>query len=58
MGIVFALLAAQDISKEELREGLRDDAAPAPWIYDDLDAARVEAKKSGRPLLVLARCVP
>jgi hypothetical protein len=52
------LLAAQDVTKEELREGLRDDAARAPWIYDDLEAARAEAKKSGKPILALARCVP
>jgi serine protease Do len=50
-------LAAAD-SKEELREKLKDTAVKGPWIYDDLDAGFAEAKKTGKPLLVVIRCVP
>lgn len=28
------------------------------WIYNDIDAGFAEAKKTGRPLLVVLRCVP
>jgi serine protease Do len=28
------------------------------WIYNDLDAAFAEARKTGKPLLVVFRCVP
>ncbi len=28
------------------------------WYYNDLDSAFVEATKSGKPLLVVLRCIP
>ena len=28
------------------------------WIYNDLPAATVEAKKAGKPLFVVIRCPP
>jgi hypothetical protein len=45
------------------REGaVRGDKASlendARWIYNDLDRAFLEAKRTGRPLLVVLRCVP
>jgi hypothetical protein len=52
------LLSAQDVTKDELREGLRDHVLKGDWVYDDLDAGLAAAKKTGKPLLVLARCVP
>ena len=58
MRIALLLLLAQDVTKDELRDTLRDDAPKGAWIYDDLDAGLAEAKKSGKPLLVLVRCVP
>ena len=30
----------------------------ARWIYNDVDRGFAEAKKSGKPLLVVLRCVP
>jgi hypothetical protein len=51
-----ALCSPQD--KEKLREGLKDTELKGAWIYDDLDAGLAEAKKSGKPLLVVLRCVP
>ena len=58
MRIALLLLLAQDVTKDELRDTLRDDAPKGAWIYDDLDAGLAEARKSGKPLFVLARCVP
>ena len=45
------------------REGaVRQDRATmendARWIYNDIDRGFAEAKKSGKPLLVVLRCVP
>lgn len=45
------------------REGaVRQDKAAmesdARWIYNDVDRGFVEAKKTGKPLLVVLRCVP
>ena len=53
-----AVLLLQDVTQDELRDGLRDDALKGAWIYGDLDAGLAEARKSGKPVLVLARCVP
>jgi hypothetical protein len=65
MRIAIALLLAlsraeglQDVGKDELKEGLHDVAPQGDWVYDDLDAARAQARKSGKPVLALARCVP
>jgi len=44
--------------KEKLREALGDNAPAGAWIYDDLDAGYAEAKRAGKPLLVVLRCVP
>ncbi len=63
----FALLlgaaAALAQEKREDREAkVRSDKerveAAAKWIYDDLPRAVLEAKKSGKPLLVVFRCIP
>jgi hypothetical protein len=51
------LMAAQDVTKDELRDGLGDAALRGAWVYDDLEAARAEARTSGKPILALARCV-
>ena len=44
--------------KEKLREAMGDHALVGTWIYDDLDAGVAEARRSGRPLMVVLRCVP
>ena len=49
-----ALLGAvQD--KEKLRTGLKDTEVVGNWIYDDLDAGVAEAKKSGKPMMIVFR---
>lgn len=52
--VAFALLAPlQD--KEKLRTGLKDASVVGDWIYDDLNAGYAEAKKSGKPMLIVFR---
>jgi hypothetical protein len=53
-----AIGCGQNDEKQALRRQLRDEAADERWIYDDLDAGFAEAKKSGKPLFVVLRCVP
>ena len=47
--------APQDPKKELLRTALKDDAVKGDWIYDDLNAGYAEAKKSGKPMLIVFR---
>ncbi len=54
--VCLALAAPQD--KDKLREGLKDTELKGTWIYDDLDAGIAESKKSGKPMMVVLRCVP
>ena len=55
--IALALLCvgAQDSDKDRLRRALGDNDLVGPWIYDDLEAGCAEAKKSGKPMLVVFR---
>ena len=48
-----ALLGQQD--KEKLRTALKDNEVKGDWIYDDLDAGFAEAKKSGKPMMIVFR---
>ena len=56
---VLAVLAAawggQDPAKLKLKEALKDTEVSDGWIYDDLGAGYAEAKKSGKPMLVVFR---
>jgi serine protease Do len=54
--LVLAGFSAGD--KEKLRAALNDSAPAGQWIYDDLDAAYTEAGRTGKPLMVVLRCVP
>lgn len=48
--------------KKTREEKVRDDKAKVEadgfWIYNDLDRGFAEAKKTGKPLLVVLRCIP
>jgi serine protease Do len=60
---ILALLAAATLvhaqdNKEAIKKPLNDVDLVGNWIYDDLPAAYAEAKKTGKPLLVVFRCVP
>ena len=54
--LVAALLPVQD--KERLRAALGDTAPEGAWVYDDFQAGVAEAARSGKPLMVVLRCVP
>jgi serine protease Do len=54
--LALALLPLED--KEKLRAALGDTAPAGAWIYDDLEAGYAEAARSGKPLMVVLRCVP
>jgi serine protease Do len=52
------LASVHAADKDALRTALKDTVVQGEWIYDDVDAGFAEAKKSGKPLLVVVRCVP
>ena len=41
-----------------LKDQLQDLEVKGDWIYNDLQAGLAEARKTGKPLLVVIRCVP
>jgi hypothetical protein len=62
MRIATALLLAATLvhadDKAQLRAALKDTEPKGDWMYDDLALGFADAKKSGRPLMVVFRCVP
>jgi len=54
--LALALLPFED--KDKLRAALGDTAPAGAWIYDDLEAGVAEAARTGKPLMVVLRCVP
>ena len=55
---LLSVLFTGNLSAQSLRESLKDIPVADHWIYDDLPAAIAQAKESGKPLLVVLRCVP
>ena len=57
--ILFVLVSfSRDLhAQADLREALKDNVG-GHWIYDDFKQAQARAKETGKPLLVLFRCVP
>jgi len=54
-----ALCTTQEQNRAEyLKEYLADTNIVGTWIYDDMNAGYAEAKKTGKPLMVVLRCVP
>ncbi len=53
-----AILLAPAQDKDQLRRELRDTDLEGAWIYDDLESGYAEARKLGKPMLVVFRCVP
>ena len=47
--------AAPDAAKDDLRKNLKDGELVGSWVYDDLGAGFAEARKAGKPLLVVFR---
>lgn len=54
---VGSVLQAQDRRTLVLNDRTEVEAA-GDWIYNDLDAGRAEARKTGKPMLVVFRCIP
>jgi hypothetical protein len=52
---VALFVALQDGNNEALRKTLKDVDLVGRWIYDDIQAGYAEARKSGKPLLVVFR---
>ena len=50
---VLSLLCVQD-PKEKLKQSLQDDCDRS-WIYDDVGSGFAQAKKSGKPLMIVFR---
>ena len=56
---MLAILSLVPIAHAQtLGESLKDIEVAAHWIYDDLPKAVAQAKETGKPLLVVLRCVP
>lgn len=57
--LLCASLEAQAQAKKRGKERFQEDKAVAEaddlWIYNDLDAARTEADRTGRPILLVFR---
>ncbi len=57
-------LCSQELRGQDLRgnvrlhEALEDLELRGRWYYGDLEGARAEARKTGKPLFVLLRCPP
>jgi serine protease Do len=54
------LLSAQTVKDREgaVRNDRKQMTGNSRWIYNDIDAGFTEAKRSGKPLMVILRCVP
>jgi hypothetical protein len=50
-----AAAARQGDNNEALRKTLKDVDLVGKWVYDDLAAGYAEAKKTGKPMLVVFR---
>ena len=53
--VLFANIAAGQTRESNVRNDRRTVEAAGLWIYNDLPRARAEAKRSGRPMLVVFR---
>jgi hypothetical protein len=56
--ILLAAAVALADDKEALRAALKDTEPTGDWIYDDLARGLAEAKRTGKPLMAVFRCVP
>ncbi len=52
------VLAPAVRAQSELGRSLKDIEVAPHWVYDDLPRALGQARESGKPLLVVLRCVP
>jgi hypothetical protein len=45
-------------AQPDLQRNLKDTNVGKHWIYNDLNEGNAQAKATGKPLLVVFRCVP
>ena len=53
-----ASLAAAEDRKERVLNDRKDVETSGNWIYNDLPKGFAEAARTGKPLLVVIRCIP
>lgn len=63
LAFVLSATAAQAAEKKITRDQMvRNDIAEVAqideWIYNDLGKAQAEAKRSGKPMMIVFRCIP
>ncbi|MCI0463165.1 MAG: PDZ domain-containing protein [Gemmataceae bacterium] len=51
-------LSPAALAQPGLRQELKDIEIAPHWIYDDLPEALAQARKTGKPILIVFRCVP
>jgi hypothetical protein len=56
--ILTGLTGAQQTREEKVRNDRKKVEADGFWIYNDLEKGFAEAKKTGKPMLVILRCIP
>ena len=56
--LLFADAAFSQTREEKVRADKAAVEAEGFWIYNDLDRAFAEARRSGKPILVNLRCIP
>ena len=54
---VASLTAAED-RKERVLNDRKEVEASGNWIYNDLPGGLAEAARTGKPLMVVIRCIP
>jgi hypothetical protein len=59
LSALYSPLLAQEKSRDELvledRANLKGNAE---WIYDDFETAKERAQASGKPMMIVLRCIP
>ena len=62
VGVAVALASLEGATVKDREGAVRQDKAAmendSRWIYNDVDRGFAEAKRTGKPLLVVLRCVP
>jgi hypothetical protein len=53
----FAVSAAEDRREKVLKDRTEVQSIPQ-WIYNDLSKGVAEATRSGKPMLIVLRCIP
>ena len=58
LGLVAPLDAAEESRDAKVITDRKDVLSAGRWIYNDLAKGFAEAKRTGKPLLVVLRCIP